>query len=63
MEKYKNLIPENDLQEGWELVGRREAVMSYIECTQYASVETIYVMLGGNIEELNKRRATAKDVF
>lgn len=47
----KALIPENDLQELWELTGRVEAVKAYILNEKYSlSKQLILRMLGENVE-------------
>ena len=51
MEENK-LIPENDMQELWERMGRMYAAMSYIETARFPDTDVIYVMLGGDPDEL-----------
>lgn len=41
-----NLMPENDMQELWELNGRVKAVIAYLKTDAYAQKEEILVMLG-----------------
>ena len=48
----KKIIPENDLQELWELNGRKYAVMEYIKIANFHDVEVIYAMLGGDKNDL-----------
>lgn len=53
MDNYKErLIPENDLQELWELNGRKYAVMEYIKNEKYPDTKIIYIMLGGDKADL-----------
>lgn len=53
MDNYKErLIPENDLQELWELNGRKYAVMEYIKNEKFHDVTVIYAMLGGDKNDL-----------
>lgn len=42
------LIPENDVQELWERIGRMYAAMTYMENDKYPDVKIIYIMLGGS---------------
>ena len=49
----KILVPENDMQEAWEMIGRIEAVKAYIETDNYPDTKTIYKMLGGDIDYFN----------
>lgn len=42
-----NLIPENDMQELWELNGRMKAVIAYLKTDTYIKPEEILAMLGG----------------
>ena len=41
-----NLMPENDMQELWELNGRVKAVIAYLKTDAYVKNEEILVMLG-----------------
>lgn len=41
-----NLMPENDMQELWELNGRVKAVIAYLKTDAYAQKEEILAMLG-----------------
>ena len=50
------LVPENDVQELWERIGRMYAAMAYIENERFPNHETIYVMLGGDLSELIYKR-------
>ena len=47
----KLLIPENDLQELWELNGRVKAVLAWAESHAYIKNETLVSMLGGTLPE------------
>ena len=42
-----NLMPENDMQELWELNGRVKAVIAYLKTDTYIKPEEILAMLGG----------------
>ena len=46
------LIPENDMQEHWERAGRQYAAMDYMKTERFPDVKVIYVMLGGDPEDL-----------
>lgn len=51
----KKLIPENDLQELWELNGRKCAVMEYIKNEKFHDATVIYrrrCLLGGRQNEI-----------
>lgn len=59
-----NLIPENDMQELWELNGRVKAVIAYLKMDTYIKPEEILAMLCGapekpdrTIEELESELA------
>ena len=59
-----NLMPENDMQELWELNGRVKAVIAYLKTDAYVKNEKILVMLGDvsktpdqTISELEKELA------
>lgn len=41
-----NLMPENDMQELWELSGRVKAVIAYLKTDAYVKNEEILTMLG-----------------
>lgn len=42
-----NLIPENNMQELWELNGRVKAVIAYLKTDTYIKPKEILSMLGG----------------
>lgn len=49
MEENKNkLIPENDMQELWELQGRVYAAMEYIKSQAFPDRGVLVAMLGGD---------------
>lgn len=49
MENCKErLLPENDMQELWERTGRMYAAMDYIRNEKFPDAKIIYVMLGGD---------------
>ena len=50
------LTPENDMQEAWERIGRMYAAMAYIENERFPKDEVIYVMLGGDLNDLFSKR-------
>lgn len=52
MDNFK-LLPENDMQELWELNGRKYAVMEYIKNEKFHDVTVIYAMLGGDKKDLD----------
>lgn len=54
MKNTNKLMPENDLQELWELNGRVYAAKEYLKNEGYINKETLYAMLGGDIEELRE---------
>ena len=57
MEENKNkLIPENDVQEAWERIGRMYAAMAYIENDRFPNTDVIYTMLGGDLNVLFAKR-------
>lgn len=62
MDYEKKLIPENDMQELWELHGRVYAALEYIKGEQFLSRDILTAMLGGDVKELNRTRETAGDV-
>lgn len=49
----ERLLPENDMQELWELNGRKYAVMEYIKNEKFHDVTVIYAMLGGDKKDLD----------
>ncbi len=44
----KKLISENDVQELWERAGRMYAAMDYIKNDKFPDVKIVYIMLGGD---------------
>jgi len=46
------LLPENDLQELWEMSGRRKAALVYIEETEEYMIKKkmLIAMLGGDVD-------------
>jgi len=57
VEENKNkLIPENDVQEAWERIGRMYAAMAYIENDRFPNTDVIYTMLGGDLNVLFAKR-------
>ena len=46
------LTPVNDLQELWERTGRMYAAMDYMKTERFPDVNVIYIMLGGDPEDL-----------
>lgn len=50
----KNLIPENDMQELWELQGRVYAAMEYIKSQTFPDRGVLVAMLGGDPSVLEK---------
>lgn len=48
----KKLIPENDIQELWERTGRMYAAMDYIRNEKFPDAKIIYVMLGGDLNDV-----------
>ena len=47
MKNGRELTPENELQELWELNGRVKAVIAYLKTDTYIKAEEILSMLGG----------------
>lgn len=47
----KNLIPENDLQELWELNGRVKAVLAWTETDPYITKNVLTAMLGAPVQK------------
>ncbi len=45
-----SLVPENDTQELWELKGKVDAVLMYIETTEYPKTEVVSAMLSGKVK-------------
>lgn len=51
MDYAKKLIPENDMQELWELAGRVEAAVEYIKHANIKEKQLLLAMLGKGVEE------------
>lgn len=52
MKNGRELTPENELQELWELNGRVKAVISYLKTDTYIKPKEILAMLGGDDDGL-----------
>lgn len=46
----RNLVPENDLQELWELNGRVKAVLAWTESDPYITKAVLTAMLGAPVQ-------------
>lgn len=52
MENEKRLIPENDMQELWELHGRVYSALEYIKYETFPDRKVLTAMLGGDVNGL-----------
>lgn len=50
----KKLMPENDMQELWELQGRVYAALEYIKAQAYPNRKVLVAMLGGDPEVISE---------
>lgn len=51
MKNGRELTPENELQELWELNGRVKAVIAYLKTDKYVNAEQILAMLTGGVDD------------
>lgn len=51
----ERLLPENDIQKLWERTGRMYAAMDYIKNEKYPDAKIIYVMLGGDPNDITEK--------
>lgn len=54
MDYEKKLIPENDMQELWELQGRVYSALEYIKYETFLDRKVLTAMLGGDVKELRR---------
>lgn len=52
MEEKLELLPENQMQELWELNGRVKAAIQYLNAATYLDRKTLILMLGGDANGL-----------
>lgn len=53
MEEKLELLPENQMQDLWELNGRVKAAIQYLNVVTYPDRKTLILMLGGDANGLS----------